>query len=53
MTAEAPTASDVVPAPTPLPDATRNRVSLYWIAIRFGDVLGTHLYEQFGGFAPA
>jgi len=25
-------------------------VSLYWIAIRFGDVLGTHLYEQFGGF---
>ncbi len=24
--------------------------SLYWIAIRFGDVLGTHLYERFGGF---
>ncbi|HEX2817814.1 MAG TPA: MFS transporter, partial [Phenylobacterium sp.] len=25
-------------------------ISLYWIAIRFGDVLGTHLYERFGGF---
>jgi len=25
-------------------------VSLYWIAIRFGDVLGTRLYDHFGGF---
>jgi len=24
--------------------------SLYWVAIRFGDVLGTRLYEQAGGF---
>lgn len=24
--------------------------SLYWVAIRFGDVLGTHLYERFAGF---
>lgn len=25
--------------------------SLYWVAIRFGDVLGTYLYDYFGGFA--
>jgi MFS family permease len=25
-------------------------VSLYWIAVRFGDVLGTRLYDHFGGF---
>jgi MFS family permease len=25
--------------------------SLYWVAIRFGDVLGTQLYDRFGGFA--
>jgi hypothetical protein len=25
--------------------------SLYWIATRFGDVLGTNLYEYYGGFA--
>jgi hypothetical protein len=25
--------------------------SLYWIADRFGDVLGTNLYEYYGGFA--
>ncbi len=25
--------------------------SLYWLAIRLGDVLGTRLYEQAGGFA--
>jgi MFS family permease len=24
--------------------------SLYWVAIRFGDVLGTNLYDHFGGF---
>jgi Na+/melibiose symporter-like transporter len=24
---------------------------LYWIASRFGDVLGTHLYDSYGGFA--
>jgi hypothetical protein len=24
--------------------------SLYWVAIRFGDVLGTRLYENAGGF---
>jgi MFS family permease len=24
--------------------------SLYWVAIRFGDVLGTQLYDRFGGF---
>ena len=23
---------------------------LYWIATRFGDVLGTHLYDHYGGF---
>jgi hypothetical protein len=26
-------------------------VGLYWIASRFGDVLGTKLYDQYGGFA--
>jgi hypothetical protein len=25
--------------------------SLYWAATRFGDVLGTHLYDYYGGFA--
>jgi predicted MFS family arabinose efflux permease len=25
-------------------------ISLYWVAIRFGDVLGTNLYDHFGGF---
>jgi hypothetical protein len=25
--------------------------SLYWIASRFGDVLGTNLYDYYGGFA--
>jgi hypothetical protein len=24
---------------------------LYWIASRFGDVLGTNLYDYYGGFA--
>jgi hypothetical protein len=24
--------------------------SLYWVATRFGDVLGTHLYDYYGGF---
>jgi len=24
---------------------------IYWIASRFGDVLGTHLYDSYGGFA--
>jgi hypothetical protein len=24
---------------------------LYWIATRFGDVLGTKLYDYYGGFA--
>jgi len=24
--------------------------SLYWVAIRFGDVLGTQPYDRFGGF---
>ena len=26
-------------------------VGLYWIASRFGDVLGTSLYDHYGGFA--
>ena len=26
-------------------------VGLYWIASRFGDVLGTNLYDYYGGFA--
>jgi hypothetical protein len=25
-------------------------VSLYWVASRFGDILGTNLYEHLGGF---
>ena len=25
--------------------------SLYFIVVRFGDVLGTHLYDRYGGFA--
>lgn len=25
-------------------------VSLYWVAVRFGDVLGTRLYDHYGGF---
>ena len=25
--------------------------SLYWVAARFGDVLGTSLYDYYGGFA--
>jgi hypothetical protein len=25
--------------------------SLYWVATRFGDVLGTSLYDYYGGFA--
>ncbi len=26
-------------------------VGLYWVASRFGDVLGTKLYDHYGGFA--
>ena len=26
-------------------------VGLNWIAVRFGDVLGTYLYDYYGGFA--
>ena len=25
--------------------------SLYFVVVRFGDVLGTHLYDRYGGFA--
>jgi hypothetical protein len=24
--------------------------SLYFVVVRFGDVLGTHLYDRYGGF---
>ena len=26
-------------------------IGLYWVASRFGDVLGTPLYDHYGGFA--